>query len=431
MSDDPKLSEQPFLSHLVELRDRLMRMVLAVLVLLLILFPFGNDIFYLLAQPVMNALPDDTSMVATKVLSPFLTPLKLAFVAAVFIAMPYLLYQLWGFIAPGLYQHEKQLAFPLLLSSIVLFYLGAAFAYYVVLPLLFPFLVGVTPEGVKVMPDIADFLDVAIRLFFAFGLAFEVPIATILLVLGGVSTPEKLAEKRPYVIVGAFVVGMLLTPPDIISQTLLALPIWVLFEIGLLFSRTLQSRRKARRSAEDSAEDEEVPLAAAAAATAGGAGTVAADDIAEGEFNPPDEQAMEEEFDRIEAEFDALEDTLPEDQEGRPQQQEDAPGDQSDIGSDDEPEEYDESDDSDDDSGPDEPSSAWTDDDSADMLDEEDEFPQRSATEALVDAKLEQVTALRATEAYDEARRLLYEVLAEGNESQVRVARNILEQLDS
>lgn len=409
MSDDPKLSEQPFLSHLVELRDRLMRMVIAVVVLLLILFPFGNDIFHMLAQPVMNALPEDTSMVATKVLSPFLTPLKLAFVAAVFIAMPYLLYQMWSFIAPGLYQHEKQLAIPLLMSSIVLFYLGAAFAYYVVLPLLFPFLVGVTPEGVKVMPDIADFLDVAIRLFFAFGLAFEVPIATILLVLAGISTPEKLAEKRPYVIVGAFVIGMLLTPPDIISQTLLALPVWILFEVGLLFSRTLQSRRKARQTA----DDEGVPLAAAA--TAGGAAEVATDDIAEGEFNPPDGQATEEEFDRIEAEFDALEDSVPQEAEGSPQQEQDPSGDQSGVDSD-EPEDYDESDE---------------DDDSADMLDEEEAFPQRTATEALVDAKFEQVTALRATEAYDEARRLLYEILAEGNETQVRVARNILEQLDS
>jgi len=405
MSDDPKLSEQPFLSHLVELRDRLMRMVIAVVVLLLILFPFGNDIFHLLAQPVMNALPEDTSMVATKVLSPFLTPLKLAFVAAVFIAMPYLLYQMWSFIAPGLYQHEKQLAIPLLMSSIVLFYLGAAFAYYVVLPLLFPFLVGVTPEGVKVMPDIADFLDVAIRLFFAFGLAFEVPIATILLVLAGISTPEKLAEKRPYVIVGAFVIGMLLTPPDIISQTLLALPVWILFEVGLLFSRTLQSRRKARQDA----DDDGVPLAAAA--TAGGAAEVATDDIAEGEFNPPDGQATEEEFDRIEAEFDALDDSVPQDAEGSSQQEPDPSGVDSD-----EPEDYDESDE---------------DDDSADMLDEEEAFPQRTATEALVDAKFEQVTALRATEAYDEARRLLYEILAEGNETQVRVARNILEQLDS
>jgi sec-independent protein translocase protein TatC len=415
MSDDPKLAELPFLSHLVELRDRLMRMVLAVLVLLLIMFPFGNDIFHLLAQPVMNALPDDTSMVATKVLSPFLTPLKLAFVAALFIAMPYLLYQMWSFIAPGLYQHEKQLAVPLLLSSIVLFYLGAAFAYFVVLPLLFPFLVGVTPEGVKVMPDIADFLDIAIRLFFAFGLAFEVPIATILLVLAGISTPEKLAEKRPYVIVGAFVVGMLLTPPDIISQTLLAFPIWLLFELGLLFARILQRRRGARL-AED---DEEAPPGAAVVATSAG------NAAQEGEFNPLDEQQMEDEFDHIEAEFDALEASSSEvEKPSNPQRRED------DSGAD-PADDYDESEDSDHVRGPEDGSAEWTEDDSADMLDEEDEFPARTATDALVDAKLEQIAALRATEAYDEARRLLYEVLAEGNETQVGVARNILEQLDS
>ncbi len=408
MSDESKLPEQPFLSHLVELRDRLMRMVLAVLVLLLILFPFGNDIFHLLAQPVMNALPDDTSMVATKVLSPFLTPLKLAFVASVFIAMPYLLYQMWSFIAPGLYQHEKQLAMPLLLSSIVLFYLGAAFAYFVVLPILFPFLVGVTPEGVRVMPDIADFLDIAIRLFFAFGLAFEVPIATILVVLAGISTPEKLAEKRPYVIVGAFVVGMLLTPPDIISQTLLALPIWLLFETGLLFSRLLQRRRGERGPV----TDEEVPLAAAAAtaATAGGSAEASTDEVAEGEFESGDEQVTEEDFDRIEAEFDALEgDSAADDSAAG----EDA-GDTENI------------------NGPEgDTSGDWTDDDAADMLDEEDEFPQRTATQALADAKLEQVAALRATGAEEEARRLLYEVLSEGDETQVRVARNILDQLDS
>jgi sec-independent protein translocase protein TatC len=427
MSDDPKLAELPFLSHLVELRDRLMRMVLAVLVLLLIMFPFGNDIFHLLAQPVMNALPEDTSMVATKVLSPFLTPLKLAFVAAVFIAMPYLLYQMWSFIAPGLYQHEKQLAVPLLLSSIVLFYLGAAFAYFVVLPLLFPFLVGVTPEGVKVMPDIADFLDIAIRLFFAFGLAFEVPIATILLVLAGISTPEKLAEKRPYVIVGAFVVGMLLTPPDIISQTLLAFPIWLLFELGLLFSRILQSRRGTRQPGDEEAP----PRAAVAATSAGGAAVATGHGVEEGEFNPLDEQQMEDEFDRIEAEFDALEEPPSKvEKDSGPQRREDNNGpDPTDSGS--EADDYDESEDSDDVNGPEDGSASWTADDSADMLDEEDEFPPRTATEALVDAKLEQIAALRATEAYDEARRLLYEVLADGNETQVAVARNILEQLDS
>ena len=422
MIDESKLPEQPFLSHLVELRDRLMRMVLAVLVLLLILFPFGNDIFHLLAQPVMNALPDDTSMVATKVLSPFLTPLKLAFVAAVFIAMPYLLYQMWSFIAPGLYQHEKQLAMPLLLSSIVLFYLGAAFAYFVVLPLLFPFLVGVTPDGVKVMPDIADFLDIAIRLFFAFGLAFEVPIATILVVLAGISTPEKLSQKRPYVIVGAFVVGMLLTPPDIISQTLLALPIWLLFETGLLFSRVLQGRRAARR-ADDQETDEEGAATAAnsvgAAAVAATTGATTAGVDEGGEFEPLDEQQMDEEFDRVEAEFDALDGS----RDGNVE------GDAADV--DDQADEYHETDDSEEVGGSEQAVETWTEDESADMLDEEDDFPERSATEALVEAKLEQVAALRATEAYDEARRLLYEVLVEGNEAQVAVARNILEQLDS
>ena len=417
MSDDAKLPEQPFLSHLVELRDRLMRMVLAVLILLLALFPFGNDIFHLLAQPVMNALPDNTSMVATKVLSPFLTPLKLAFVAAVFIAMPYLLYQMWSFIAPGLYQHEKQLAIPLLLSSIVLFYLGAAFAYFVVLPLLFPFLVGVTPEGVKVMPDIADFLDIAIRLFFAFGLAFEVPIATILVVLAGISTPDKLAEKRPYVIVGAFVVGMLLTPPDIISQTLLALPIWVLFETGLLFSRVLQRRRAERGASEEDTE----PMAAAAAGASAGSAVSAVDaEIEEAEFNPPDDREIEEEFDRIEAEFDALEE-MPAGEDGTAQT----------TDSEVDPDDDDDAEDTEHISGAEDAADGWSDDDAADMLDEEDAFPERTATEALVDNKLEQVAALRATEAYDEARRLLYEILAEGNETQVRVARNILEQLDS
>lgn len=406
MSDNANLQEQPFLSHLVELRDRLMRMVLAVLVLLLVLFPFGNDIFHLLAQPVMDALPDDTSMVATKVLSPFLTPLKLAFVAAVFLAMPYLLYQMWSFIAPGLYQHEKRLAFPLLLSSIVLFYLGAAFAYFVVLPLLFPFLVGVTPDDVKVMPDIADFLDIAIRLFFAFGLAFEVPIATILVLLAGISTPEKLAEKRPYVIVGAFVVGMLLTPPDIISQTLLALPIWLLFEVGLVFGGMTMRARNARKAAQEGTGDEAATAAAGVAAGSAAAATPAEPVVDEGEFEPLDERQMDDEFDRIEREFDALD------------------GDADGAATDDDTEEPEDEIEG---GG----ATAYNAEDSADMLDEEDEFPERSATEALVDAKLEQIAALRATGAFDEVRRLLYEVLVDGTESQVGVARNILEQLDS
>lgn len=408
MSDESPLTEQPFISHLIELRDRLIRMTVAVLVLLIALFPFGNDIFHVLAQPVINALPEGNSMVATKVLSPFLTPLKLAFVAAVFLAMPYLLYQLWSFIAPGLYQHEKRLALPLLLSSILLFYLGSAFAYFVVLPILFPFLVGVTPEDVKVMPDIADFLDIAIRMFFAFGMAFEVPIATILLVMAGATTPERLGEKRPYVIVGSFVIGMLLTPPDVISQTLLALPMWLLFEIGLLFARAMAKRRAAPSGGDEEAVvDGQAGHAVAGATSAGVAGG---------------EHTSDDEFDRIEAEFEEL-DRASRAEQASPDTQSDAPADGA---SDD----YDEYSDSEDVNGPAEEPVRWTADDSADMLDEED-FPRRTATEALVDAKLEQVAALRATGADSEARRLLYEVLSEGDETQRKVALNILEQLDS
>ena len=408
MSDNASLPEQPFISHLIELRDRLMRMVLAVVVLLLALFPFGNDIFHVLAQPVINALPEGNSMVATKVLSPFLTPLKLAFVAAVFVAMPYLLYQLWSFIAPGLYQHEKRLAIPLLVSSIVLFYLGGAFAYLVVLPLLFPFLVGVTPEDVKVMPDIADFLDIAIRLFFAFGMAFEVPIATILLVMAGVTTPETLAEKRPYVIVGAFVLGMLLTPPDVISQTLLALPMWLLFEVGLFFSRILM---RDRRRPDESGDAAPGAGREPAVQTAAGPGRQP-----NGDFKPLDGQEMEDEFARIEAEFEALDASSAKDA-GSASTASDDEADATSAGAAEDAR----------DAAPD--ADGWTAADSADMLDEED-FPARSASEAMVEAKLEQVAALRATEAYGEARRLLYEILSEGNAEQIKVARNILGQLD-
>ncbi len=406
MTDNSTLPEQPFIGHLIELRDRLMRMVLAVLVIFLALFPFGNDIYVFVADPLMKVLPEGTSMIATQVASPFLTPFKLALVAAVFVAMPYLLHQFWGFIAPGLYQHEKRLALPLLASSVFLFYLGAAFAYTVVFPLVFAFLSGVTPEGVSMMTDITHYLDFVLTLFFAFGLAFEVPIATIVLVMAGATTPEKLATKRPYVIVGAFVIGMLLTPPDIISQTLLALPMWVLFEVGLLLSRMLVRDRDRRRQAEQQ-DDAESPSADTPGVPAAGAAAATADD-----FRPLDDDEMEDEFERIEAEFDALDETSSEPDNGTgrtsngsaPWSADDGDG-QVDV------------------------AGKWTDDDSADMLDEED-FPKRSATEALVEAKLEQVAALRATEAYDEARRLLYEVLAEGNEKQVEVARNILEQLD-
>jgi sec-independent protein translocase protein TatC len=249
--------EQPFMSHLLELRDRLLRVVIVVLVIFAGLFSFANDIYHFLAAPLLTKLPVGQQMIATGVISPFLTPFKLALVASIFIAMPFILYQLWAFIAPGLYRHEKRLAFPLLFSSIALFYIGMAFAYYVVFPLVFGFMATTTPEGVTHAPDIAMYLDFALKLFFAFGIAFEVPIATILLILAGITTAESLASKRPYIIVGAFVIGMLLTPPDIISQTLLAVPMWLLFELGLIFSRILRRRvDEAKELSEEEMEDE-------------------------------------------------------------------------------------------------------------------------------------------------------------------------------
>ena len=427
MTDKVPLQEQPFISHLIELRDRLMRMVLAVLVIFLALFPFGNDIYVFIADPLMKVLPEGTSMIATQVASPFLTPFKLALVTAVFVAMPYLLHQVWGFIAPGLYYHERRLALPLLASSILLFYLGAAFAYFVVFPLVFAFLTGVAPEGVAVMTDITHYLDFVLTLVFAFGLAFEVPIATIMLVLAGVTTPEDLATKRPYVIVGAFVIGMLLTPPDIISQTLLALPMWLLFEVGILLSRAIVRMRTRERASEYA---EQKVGGALVTGAAGATGTAAAGAAEEGDFRPLNEEEMEDEFSRIEREFAELERQVEEEAaaqraaHGKPKGGEDADGSDTDA---EEETEYDHASEV---NQPPAEKPGWSPQDGADMLDE-DEFPARSATEALVDAKLEQVVALRATEAYGEARRLLYEVLSEGNPEQVRVARNILEQLDS
>ncbi len=233
----PPPLEQPLVQHLLELRDRLLRVVLVITVIFLGLFAFANNLYTYLAEPLLQHMVPGTKMIATQVVSPFLTPFKLALVMSIFIAVPFILYQAWGFMAPGLYQRERKLIFPLLFSSTILFYTGMAFAYYVVFPLVFGFLTGIAPEGVAVMPDITHYLDFAIKMFFAFGLAFEVPIATILLVWSGAISAKSLAEKRPYVVVAAFVFGMLLTPPDVISQTLLAVPMWVLFELGLVFSR--------------------------------------------------------------------------------------------------------------------------------------------------------------------------------------------------
>ncbi len=232
--------------HLVELRDRLLRSVLGIGLIFLCLAPFANDLYSMLAQPLVNSLPEGTTMIATQVASPFLTPFKFALVLAVFIGMPLLLYQFWAFIAPGLYRHERRMMVPLLVASSLLFYCGVLFAYFVVFPLIFSFLVSITPAGVSVATDISEYLDFVLKLFFAFGLAFEIPIATIVLVWAGVTTPEALAQKRSYVIVGAFVLGMLFTPPDVVSQTLLAVPMWMLFEVGLLISR-MMVRRKAGR----------------------------------------------------------------------------------------------------------------------------------------------------------------------------------------
>lgn len=231
--------EGTLLSHLVELRSRALKMVAAVLLIFICLAPFADTIFSLVASPLMARLPEGTSMIATQVASPFLTPFKLALAAAVFLGMPFLLYQAWAFVAPGLYKHERRLVLPLMASSIVLFYGGVAFAYYIVFPLMFAFFTTVAPSGVTVMTDIAAYLDFVLALFFAFGFAFEVPIATVLAVWAGFTTPEKLSRKRPYVLLGAFVLGMLLTPPDIISQTLLAVPVYILFEAGILMARMM------------------------------------------------------------------------------------------------------------------------------------------------------------------------------------------------
>jgi len=236
--------EQSFLEHLVELRSRLIRACLSVFIVLVCLLPFARDLYAILAAPLMARLPAGSSMIAIDVVSPFLTPFKLCLLLALMVAMPYVLYQLWAFVAPALFKHEKRLARPLLFSSIALFYLGCAFAYFVVFPLVFAFLTRIAPEGVEVMTDISKYLEFVTTLFLAFGLTFEVPIATIILVATGITTPEKLTRMRPYVVVGAFALGMLLTPPDVISQTLLAIPMWFLFEVGIILSRILVNNKE-------------------------------------------------------------------------------------------------------------------------------------------------------------------------------------------
>ena len=268
-TDSPVDSEQPLVSHLVELRDRLLRIVLVVAVVFVALFPFSNKLFTELSGPLLAHMPEGTNMIAIEVASPFLIPFKLTLFLALFISIPFVLYQVWSFIAPGLYKHERRLVMPLLASSTVLFYAGAAFAYYVVFPLVFAFFTSTAPEGVAVMTDISRYLDFVLTLFFAFGAAFEVPIVTVLLVWTGMTTREGLRSKRPFIIVGAFIIGMLLTPPDVISQTLLAVPMWILFKLGVIFSAWFEKKK------DEVAEDED--------------------------YKPLSEKEMDDELDRIEA----------------------------------------------------------------------------------------------------------------------------------
>jgi sec-independent protein translocase protein TatC len=381
--------ELPFLSHLLELRDRLLRMLLAIAVVFVVLMPFANPLYTFVAQPLMNNMPAGTTMIATQVASPFLAPFKLTLVAAVFAAMPYILYQFWGFVAPGLYQHERRLVLPLVASSVLLFYLGAAFAYFLVFPMIFAFFTATAPEGVAVMTDINHYLDFVLTLFFAFGVAFEVPIATILLVWMGLVEPDKLKAMRPYVIVGAFVIGMFLTPPDVFSQTFLAVPMWLLFEAGVFLSRFFVKRA------------EEATEPAADGPAAGVAAVPAARTPADYRRMTPDE--MEAELDRIEGEELAAREReraaeAPEtDRDAEPEPEAgvaSGPAADPEVAAQD--------------AGPDDP------------------FGRRAAAQA----KLERVMALRASGDVVKARRLLYEVLVEGGEDQVFVARNILSQLD-
>ncbi|MDO4626341.1 MAG: twin-arginine translocase subunit TatC [Pasteurellaceae bacterium] len=230
-------TSQPLISHLIELRNRLLRCFICVALVFLGLAYFSNDIYHFVAEPLIKVMPAGSTMIATSIVTPFFTPIKLTAIVAVFISVPYLLYQIWAFVAPALYQHEKRLIFPLLFSSTLLFYLGVAFAYYGVLPMAFKLFVSTSPEGVNIATDISSYLDFVLGLFLAFGICFEVPVATILLVWAGIISLPDLKTKRPYVIVANFAIAAVLTPPDIISQIMLAIPMCLLFELGLFFAR--------------------------------------------------------------------------------------------------------------------------------------------------------------------------------------------------
>ena len=259
--------ENSFVSHLIEMRDRMLRAVLAVVIIFIVLFPWAQDLYALLAKPLLAALPKGGQMIATEVTTPFFVPVKVTMMTAFLLAMPWVFYQAWAFVAPGLYQHEKRIGVPLVIASVILFVLGMAFAYFLVFPIVFGFIVGVAPEGVAVMTDIGKYLDFVITLFMAFGITFEVPVAVVLLVKMGMVSIVKLREIRPYVIVGAFVVGAVFTPPDVISQFMLAVPLWILYEMGIIVSVMITKPQPKT----------------------------------EADYTPMSESEMEAEFDRIEA----------------------------------------------------------------------------------------------------------------------------------
>ena len=313
----PNDQEMTLVQHLLELRDALTKGIIAIIVLFVCLFPFANDLYLYIAEPLTRFLPQDASMIATGVASPFLTPFKLSMVLAVYLAMPVLLYQVWTFIAPALYKHERQLVAPLLFFSSFLFYAGGAFAYYVVFPLVFGFLSTAAPDGVTIATDISLYLDFVIKMFFAFGIAFEVPIVVVLLILTGMATPEKLSHIRPYIVVGAFVIGMLLTPPDIISQTLLAVPMWLLYEAGIIVGGIVLKARTASKEAREAAAQEDnneassttTTTAGAAAATATASSVAAAEPEFDNRYADQldDDKDWDKEFDQIDSEFMTLE----------------------------------------------------------------------------------------------------------------------------
>ena len=251
-NDSPGGAEGSLISHLLELRDRLLYSVIAIGVVFGALLPFTSDVYTLVAKPLIGVLPAGAGMIATEVASPFLTPIKLTLAVAVVITIPFLLYQLWAFVAPGLYRHEQQLVMPLLVSSTLLFYGGMAFAYFVVFPMAFGFFVHALPPGVTMMTDIRSYLDFVFSMFFAFGISFEVPVAVVLLARMGVVDPYMLSQKRPYVILWAFIVAAVITPPDIFSQFFLAVPMILLFEVGLFFARRI---KRAANAAENGGKD--------------------------------------------------------------------------------------------------------------------------------------------------------------------------------